>query len=105
MSYTVNKGIGKSLEFKGLQAQYLVIFAVGLFASFITFLVMYMASVPQWFCITFLVITSIMTVVQTFRLNKKHGRYGLMKLAARKSLPCFIINRKAIKQLFKESGK
>ena len=30
MEYTINKGIGKSVEFKGLKAQYLFIFAGGL---------------------------------------------------------------------------
>ena len=28
MKYTINKGIGRSVEFKGLKAQYLFLFAV-----------------------------------------------------------------------------
>ena len=43
MEYNINKGIGKSVEFKGLKAQYLFIFAGGLLAVFIVFVVMYMA--------------------------------------------------------------
>ena len=32
MEYGINKGIGKSVEFRGLKAQYLFIFAGGLLA-------------------------------------------------------------------------
>lgn len=35
--YQVNKGIGRSPEFKGLKSQYLFIFAGGLFALFVIF--------------------------------------------------------------------
>ena len=35
-----------------------------------------------------------------FRLNAKYGTHGLMKAAARKRHPRFIISRKAIPRLF-----
>lgn len=47
MEYTINKGIGKSVEFQGLKAQYLFIFAGGLLALFVLFVVMYMAGINQ----------------------------------------------------------
>ena len=53
MEYTINKGIGKSVEFQGLKAQYLFIFAGGLLALFVLFVVMYMAGINQWVCIGF----------------------------------------------------
>lgn len=37
MEYGINKGIGKSVEFRGLKAQYLFIFAGGLLAVFVVF--------------------------------------------------------------------
>ena len=82
--YPVNRGIGKPVEFKGLKSQYLFIFAGGL----------------QWVCIGFIVSASLLLVWQTFRLNARYGTYGLMKIAARKRHPRFIINRKAIPRLF-----
>ena len=51
--FPINRGIGKSVEFKGLKAQYLFIFVGGLLALFILFVIMYMAGVNQWFCIGF----------------------------------------------------
>lgn len=43
MEYGINKGIGKSVEFRGLKAQYLFIFAGGLLAVFVVFVILYMA--------------------------------------------------------------
>ena len=53
MEYGINKGIGKSVEFRGLKAQYLFIFAGGLLAVFVVFVILYMAGVDQWVCIAF----------------------------------------------------
>ena len=39
--YSINKGIGRSVEYKGLKAQYLFIFAGGLLAMFVVFVIMY----------------------------------------------------------------
>ena len=47
MEYNINKGIGKSVEFKGLKAQYLFIFAVGLLAVFVLYIILYMMGIDQ----------------------------------------------------------
>ena len=49
--YNINKGIGQSVEFKGLKAQYLFIFAGGLLAVFVLFVILYLAGINQWVCI------------------------------------------------------
>ena len=98
--YPVNRGIGKPVEFKGLKSQYLFIFCGGLLAVFVVFIVLFMAGVNQWLCIGFIVSASLLLVWQTFRLNAKYGTHGLMKAAARKRHPRFIISRKAIPRLF-----
>ena len=92
--YPVNRGIGKPVEFKGLKSQYLFIFAGGLLAVFVVFIVLFMAGVNQWVCIVFIVSASLLLVWQTFRLNARYGIYGLMRH------PRFIISRKAIPRLF-----
>ncbi len=100
MEYNINKGIGKSVEFKGLKAQYLFIFAGGLLAVFIVFVVMYMAGVDQWICIGFGVIAASTLGWLTFNLNAKYGEHGLMKLLAKRQHPHFLINRKNSRRLF-----
>lgn len=98
--FSINKGIGRPAEFKGLKSQYLFIFAGGLLSVFIVFVIMYMIGIPQMFCIGFGVISAGTLVWGTFYLNDKYGEHGLMKLQATKNHPCYIINRVRIGRLF-----
>ena len=79
--YPVNKGIGRPVEFKGLKAQYLFLFAGGLLAVFILFVILYMAGVSQWVCIGLGVTAASAVVWLTFRLNAMYGEHGLMSWA------------------------
>ncbi len=101
MEYPINKGICRSVEYKGLKAQYLFIFAGGLLALFVVFVIMYIAGLSQWFCIGFGVTTASALVWLTFHLNAKYGEHGLMKLSAVKYHPRYIINRLRINRLIK----
>ena len=99
--YAINKGIGRSVEYKGLKAQYLFIFAGGLLALFVVYVIMYISGVSQWFCIGFGVTAASALVRLTFHLNAKYGQYGLMKLTAVKYHPRYIINRLRLNRLIK----
>lgn len=103
--YSINKGIGGSVEFKGLKAQYLFVFAGGLLVVFVLFVIMYMASISQWFCIGFGAIAASVLVWLVFALNTKYGEHGLMKVAATKSHPRYIINRRKLSRLFTTKKK
>ncbi len=103
--YSINKGIGRNAEFRGLKSQYLFLFAGGLLSVFVVFVVMYLAGVPQWFCIGFGVAAALALVAATFRLNAKYGEHGLMKLQASRNRPRFIINRRRIAALFNQKRK
>lgn len=105
MEYNINKGIGKSVEFKGLKAQYLFIFAGGLLSVFVVFVIMYMMGIDQWLCIAFGAIAASVLVWFTFNLNARYGEHGLMKLMAVKQHPRYLINRKAAHRLFKRKRK
>lgn len=105
MEYTINKGIGKSVEFKGLSSQYLFVFAGGLLAVFVLFVILYMIGIDQWVCIGFGVIAASMLVWLTFHLNAKYGQHGLMKLGARCQHPRYLINRKIACRLFLHKKK
>ena len=98
--YPVNKGIGRSVEFKGLKAQYLFILCGGLLALFVLFVILYMIGIDQWFCIGFGVVSASVLVWQTFALNALYGEHGLMKLGAARSHPRYILNRRKISRLF-----
>ena len=99
--YAINKGVGRSVEYKGLKARYLFIFAGGLLAVFVVFVIMYICGISQWVCIGFGAVAASALVWLTFHLNAKYGQYGLMKLAAVKYHPRYIINRLRITRLLK----
>ena len=91
--FEINKGVGREVEFKGLRAQYLFIFAAGLLAVFVMFVIMYMAGVG------FGVSAATVLVWLTFTLNRKYGSHGLMKLFAVRQHPRRILSRKRITRL------
>lgn len=99
--YSINKGIGRSVEYKGLKAQYLFIFAGGLLGMFVVFVIMYIAGLSQWICIGFGAVGTSLLVWLTFHLNAKYGQYGLMKLTSVKYRPRYIINRLRLTRLIK----
>lgn len=103
--YPINKGIGASVEFKGLKAQYLFIFAGGLLLLFVLFVIMYMVGISEWFCIGFGAVSASLLVWQTFRLNGKYGEHGLMKLGVTRSHPRYLINRHRITRLIKHQRR
>ena len=100
-TYPINKGIDRSVEFQGLKSQYLFIFAGGLLALFVLFVILYMAGVNQWICIGFGGTSTSILVWQTFSLNRKYGEHGLMKRSALHSHPRYLINRRRIPRLFR----
>ena len=99
--YPINKAIGRPVEFKGLKAQYLFIFAGGLLAAFILFVILYMAGAGQWLCIGFGVVSASATVWLTFRLNAKYGEHGLMKLGAARMRPRHVLHRRRVSNLLR----
>ena len=101
----INKGIGRNVEFKGLESQYLFIFCGGLLAVFVVFVILYMAGVNQWVCIVFGVASATLLVWLTFRLNARYGEHGLMKLLAEKRHPRYLIHRKRVFRLFAKRKK
>lgn len=102
-TWNINKGIGSTVEFKGLKAQYLFGFAGGLLLVLILVMVLYMADVNMYICLSIGCISSSLIVWKTFSLNNKYGEYGLMKLGAKKKHPQYIISRKPVQSYLKTS--
>lgn len=101
--YTINKGVGKQVEFKGLRAQYLFIFAGGLLGLFILFVALYLTGVPTMACIFITLPLGTVLVWLTFRLNSRYGAYGLMKHFAARHHPRRIVHRKHLRRLMRHT--
>ncbi|WP_418692023.1 DUF4133 domain-containing protein [Alistipes putredinis] len=82
-----------------LRAQYLFLFAGGLLAVFILVVVLYMGGVDQVACLVAGVGLGGALVALTFRLNRKYGAYGLMKLLAARRHPRRIVSRKSVARI------
>ncbi|WP_373724468.1 DUF4133 domain-containing protein [Bacteroides heparinolyticus] len=94
--WEINKGIGRTVEFKGLKAQYLFLFAGGLLAVFILVVVLYLCGVSQIACLVIGVLGATLVVWQTFAMNRKYGQHGLMKLRAMRMHPRYLVNRRTV---------
>lgn len=97
MTYEVNKGIGGSVEFKGLKAQYLFLFVGGLVAVFILTVLLNVFGASMLFTTSFAIISGMTVVWGTYTMNKVYGEYGLMKKRARALLPDYLINRRSVR--------
>ena len=95
-AFEINKGVGRTVEFKGLKAQYLFLFAGGLLAVFILVVVLYLCGVSQITCLVIGVVGASLVVWQTFTMNRKYGQYGLMKKGAVRMHPRYLVNRRKV---------
>lgn len=93
------------VEFKGLKAQYLFIFAGGLLGVLILVMIMYMAGVNSYICLLIGAGGGSLIIWKTFSLNSRYGEHGLMKLGAKKRYPKYIICRKAVHRYMKFTPK
>lgn len=106
MNYNINKGIGRTVEFKGLKAPYLFIFAGGLLDMLILVMILNIwPGVNSYVCLLLGAGGASLIVWQTFSLNRKYGEHGLMKIAANKRHPCYIICRKPVRRYLKFTSK
>ena len=90
MSYQINKGINKPVEFKGLKAQYIWYLGGGLVALLVLFAVLYLIGMAVYLCLLIIAGLGSALFQQVFGLSHKYGEHGLMKRNARKYLPDYL---------------
>ena len=100
-SWEVNKGVGRTVEFKGLKAHYLFLFAGGLLGIFILVVILYLCGISQIICLGIGVVGATVVVWQTFAMNRKYGQYGLMKKGAVRMHPRYLLNRRTVYHLIR----
>lgn len=85
--YQINKGVNKAIEFNGLKAQYISYLAVGLIVLLLLFVVLHICGVGMWLCLGLVGAGGAGLFFWVFRLSRRYGEYGLMKLRARRGVP------------------
>ncbi|MDZ4810302.1 MAG: DUF4133 domain-containing protein [Bacteroidota bacterium] len=103
--YTINKGINRPIEFKGLKAQYIWWLGGGLLALLIVFSILYISGVNTFFCLAIIVSAAIYLFLRVYKLSRTYGQHGMMKTLAKRSIPGVvkIYSRKLFIQLCKNA--
>jgi len=99
--YEINKGINRSIEFKGIKAQYIMYLAAGLVGLLIIFAILYMTGVSIYICLGIVLPAGGGLFMAVQHYSKKYGEHGLQKKAAQRYLPTCVRSRsrKIFKQL------
>ncbi len=85
--YTINKGVGRPVVFKGLKAQWIWYLGGGILGLLLLFTLLYIMGLPVVFCITLIIFLGCMLFYLVYRFNARFGEYGLMKKMAAKAVP------------------
>ena len=88
--YSINKGVNKSIEFKGLKAQYIWYLAGGLIGLLILFAILYIAGINSFVCVGVILVAGTFLFTHVYKLSKRYGEYGMMKKIARRNIPSLI---------------
>jgi hypothetical protein len=91
--FTINKGINKPLEFRGLKAQYIGHLAVSVVGSLVVFAILYISGVSDFIAVPLTLVLGGVVIARVYRISKKYGQYGLMKRGARKAVPVALLSR------------
>ena len=101
--YSVNKGINRPIEFKGLKAQYIWYLGGGLLALLILFAILYICGVNTFVCLLIIVVAGTALFMHVYKLSRRYGEHGMMKTLARRSVPSVVksYSRKTFTGLWK----
>ncbi len=99
--YQINKGINKSIEFRGLKAQYIWYLGGCFLALLILFAILYIIGINTFICVGFILIAGTIAVIKIYGMSNKYGEHGMMKKLARHNVPHSIKSksRKTFKRL------
>jgi hypothetical protein len=88
--YQINKGINKSIVFKGLKAQYIGYMGLALLIDLLFYAILYMLKVNTYMTLFLtLALGALMTMV-VYHLNAHYGEHGLTKALAKRKTPKII---------------
>ncbi len=87
MVYSINKGINKSVQFKGLKAQYIWYLGGVVVGGMIVFAILYISGLSAYICIPLIGGLGAIGVSRVYGMSRQYGEYGLMKKRARAGVP------------------
>jgi hypothetical protein len=91
--YTINKGINKPLEFKGLKAQYIWHLGGSVVGVLVVYGVIHLAGLNDCLGLPLALGLGGLLITRLYKMSKKYGQHGLMKRRARKMAPGALLSR------------
>ena len=85
--YQINRGINKSVEFKGLRAQYIGYLGLGILGLLIVFGIMHIIGIPALITGPVVVLAATGMVFKVYGMSAKYGEYGMQKEMAKRHIP------------------
>ncbi|PSK90786.1 DUF4133 domain-containing protein [Taibaiella chishuiensis] len=85
--YEINKGINKSIEFKGLKAQYIWYLGIGILILLLVFGFLYVLGINQIICVVIIGGLGAVLFQKVYAMSNKYGEHGMMKRFAQRSVP------------------
>ena len=88
--YEINRGINRSIEFRGIKAQYILYLAGGMVGLLLLFAVAFIIGINIYICVgsVFVAAFFLLSAVQPY--SKQYGEHGLIKKAAQARMPSYI---------------
>ena len=74
--YSINKGINRPLEFKGLKAQYIGWLGAGLLLLLILFALLYICGLNTFLCLGIIITGGTALFLNVYKLSRKYGTHG-----------------------------
>src|SRR3954462_13655695 len=85
--YQINKGINKSIEFRGLKAQWIWWFGGLVIGLMLQFSIMYICGFGTLICLGITAGLAIWGSIRIFSMSSKYGEHGLKKVMVFRRLP------------------
>lgn len=98
-SFPVFRGVDNEIEFKGLRGKYFYYAAVGIVVSIFLTLFLYIIGLNPLLAISVLLLGAGSTLFYTYDANKRHGRWGTVKLAVKNQKPFFVYQNRSFARL------
>jgi Domain of unknown function (DUF4133) len=85
--YKINKGINKSIEFKGLKAQYIWYLGGGILGLLLIFALLYIIAINSFICIGIIGAGGVGLFMWVYKLSNTYGEHGMKKKIASRNIP------------------
>jgi hypothetical protein len=88
--YQINKGVGRSLVFRGLTAQYIWWLGGGILCCLLLFALLYLMVLSMLVCVLLVFVLGGIWIWKVYSLSQRYGENGMMKKMASSAIPKWV---------------